>query len=104
MTLKKKFSIQGAQFPNTALTPEDFQEKARKLGINKDSCIVVYDEYGIYSSARVWWLFKTMGFDNVAVLDGGFPAVENSMNFLLKKNKHTFIVKETLPQTTIKNY
>ncbi len=72
--IKKVFSLQGAQFPNTVLEPKDFESRARTLGINKDSCIVVYDEHGIYSSPRVWWLFKTMGFDNVAVLDGGFPA------------------------------
>jgi thiosulfate/3-mercaptopyruvate sulfurtransferase len=70
--LKKVFSIQGAKFPNTVLSANDFEKEAQKLGINKDSCIVVYDEYGIYSAPRVWWLFKNFGFDNVAVLDGGF--------------------------------
>ena len=88
--IKKEFSIQGAQFPNTALKPVDFQEKARKLGINKDSCIVVYDEYGIYSSARVWWLFKTMGFDNVAVLDGGFPLWKTHEFPVEKKQTHFY--------------
>ena len=28
---------------------------------------------GIYSRPRVWWMFRTMGHDNIAVLDGGFP-------------------------------
>lgn len=70
--IKREFSIQEAQFPNTVIEPKEFELKARELGINNDSCIVVYDEYGIYSSARVWWLFKSMGFENVAVLDGGF--------------------------------
>jgi thiosulfate/3-mercaptopyruvate sulfurtransferase len=71
--LKNIFSVQGSTFPNTVLSAKDFEKEAQKLGINKDSCIVVYDEYGIYSSPRVWWLFKNFGFDNVAVLDGGFP-------------------------------
>lgn len=72
--LKKVFSVQGASFPNTVLPENDFEREAQRLGINKDSCIVVYDEYGIYSAPRVWWLFKNVGFKNVTVLNGGFPA------------------------------
>ena len=76
--IKKVFSIQGAPFPNTTLSAKDFENEAKKLGINKDSCIVVYDTYGIYSSPRVWWLFKSMGFKNIAVLDGGLPSWEKA--------------------------
>jgi thiosulfate/3-mercaptopyruvate sulfurtransferase len=86
--IKKVFSIQGAQFPNTALEPKNFESKARALGINKDSCIVVYDEHGIYSAPRVWWLFKTMGFDNVAVLDGGLPAWKEARYAVEEKQEH----------------
>ena len=68
------FSDADAPFPNTMLSPEKFQEKARKFGIQKEHCIVVYDDLGIYSSPRVWWMFQLMGFTNIAVLDGGFPA------------------------------
>jgi len=88
--IKNVFSIQDAKFPNTRLEPEDFQAKARELGINNDSCIVVYDEYGIYSSARVWWLFKTMGFHNVAVLDGGFPAWKEAGYSIIEKQENHF--------------
>jgi thiosulfate/3-mercaptopyruvate sulfurtransferase len=88
--IKKVFSIQGAQFPNAALEPKDFEIKARELGVNKDSFIVVYDEHGIYSAPRVWWLFKTMGFDNVAVLDGGFPAWKNAGYAAEKKQDRNF--------------
>jgi len=33
----------------------------------------------VYSSPRVWWMFKIMGFDNISVLDGGLP------NWVLQK-------------------
>ncbi len=33
----------------------------------------MYDNLGIYSSPRVWWMFKTMGHQNVYVLNGGLP-------------------------------
>jgi thiosulfate/3-mercaptopyruvate sulfurtransferase len=71
--IKNEFSDVDALFPNTMISAELFQERARRLGVNSDSCIVVYDQYGYYSCARVWWMFKTMGFDNITVLDGGLP-------------------------------
>lgn len=71
------FSDVNAAFPNTVLSPEEFEEKAQELGINNKSCIVVYDDLGMYSSPRVWWLFQLMGFKNIAVLNGGFPEWEN---------------------------
>ncbi|GAA4947799.1 3-mercaptopyruvate sulfurtransferase [Algibacter agarivorans] len=72
--IKKKFSDTSNPFPSAFPSAEQFQKEARALGINNDSAIVVYDDKGIYSSARVWWLFKAFGYTNVAVLDGGFPA------------------------------
>ncbi len=71
--IKKKFSDVSNEFPSAFPSTELFQESARELGINTDSVIVVYDDKGIYSSARVWWLFKAFGCNNVAVLNGGFP-------------------------------
>ena len=72
--IKKKFSNVSDPFPSAFPSAEQFQREARNLGINQDSALVVYDDKGIYSSARVWWLFKAFGFNNVAVLNGGFPA------------------------------
>src|SRR5690606_34517257 len=71
--LKTAFSDTTAPFPTTVPSKEQFAKEAQKLGIHKDSAIVVYDDKGIYSSARVWWLFKAMGHDNVSVLNGGLP-------------------------------
>lgn len=68
-----EFSEKEAPLPNTSLTAEKFQQKAQQFGINNNHCIVVYDDLGIYSSPRVWWMFQLMGFENIAVLDGGFP-------------------------------
>ncbi|WP_033958282.1 sulfurtransferase [Psychroserpens jangbogonensis] len=71
--IKGKFNDISAEFPNTIPSEQQFEDEARQLGINKDSIIVVYDDKGIYWSPRVWWLFKTFGFKNIAVLDGGLP-------------------------------
>ena len=72
--IKKTFSDVNALYPNTILSPQEFEKRCQNLGINIDSTIVCYDDLGIYSSPRVWWMFQLMGFKNVAVLEGGFPA------------------------------
>jgi thiosulfate/3-mercaptopyruvate sulfurtransferase len=71
--IKNIFSDKKAALPNTVLGPAEFENKAQELGIHKDSIVVCYDDLGIYSSPRVWWMFQLMGFTNVAVLDGGLP-------------------------------
>jgi thiosulfate/3-mercaptopyruvate sulfurtransferase len=71
--LKNTFSDANSEFPNTLPSPNDFETEARKLGINTSSKIVVYDNLGIYTSPRVWWMFKAMGHEAVAILDGGLP-------------------------------
>ncbi|MES2852236.1 MAG: sulfurtransferase [Bacteroidota bacterium] len=71
--IKNTFSDTANPLPNTLQSPKQFETEAKKLGINKKSTIVVYDNLGIYSSPRAWWLFKIMGHQNVAVLDGGLP-------------------------------
>jgi thiosulfate/3-mercaptopyruvate sulfurtransferase len=71
--IKNKFSDTESEFPNTFPLAKQFTIEAQKLGINKESAIVVYDDKGIYSSTRAWLLFKAFGHENVAVLNGGFP-------------------------------
>ncbi len=44
---------------------------ARKWASATASRIVVYDSEGLYSAARVWWMFRTMGHEDVAMLNGG---------------------------------
>ena len=75
--IKKKFSDTESSFPSTLPSADQFQQEARKLGIQKNSVIIVYDDKGIYSSARCWWLFKVFGFTNIAVLNGGLPEWKN---------------------------
>jgi len=72
--LETDFSDSRAAFPHTMPSAEQFQHQARLLGINNDSQVIVYDSFGVFSSARAWWMFKAMGHHNIAVLDGGLPA------------------------------
>ncbi len=90
--IKHVFSDQNSPLPNTILSESDFEKKARSIGINSDSAIIVYDDLGVYSSPRAWWLFKSMGHTNIAVLNGGLPGwekanfpIENPINYSIKK-------------------
>lgn len=71
--IKNNFSDTSNPLSNTFPSKEKFTIECQKLGINTNSTIVVYDTLGIYSSPRVWWMFKAMGHTNVFVLDGGLP-------------------------------
>jgi len=55
-------------------TREQFQDAMRRAGVGRDTDVVVYDDAGGSSAARLWWLFKAFGHDGVAVLDGGLQA------------------------------
>jgi thiosulfate/3-mercaptopyruvate sulfurtransferase len=52
---------------------EKFMSRLRAMGVGDGHQVVVYDGAGILSAPRVWWLFRLMGQNDVAVLDGGFP-------------------------------
>ena len=48
-----------------------FASRMKKMGIGDGMKVVVYDTQGLFSAARVWWTFRAMGHEDVAVLDGG---------------------------------
>lgn len=52
---------------------EKFVSRIRKMGIGDGHRVVVYDQQGLFSAARVWWMFRVFGHMDVAVLDGGLP-------------------------------
>ncbi|WP_165748613.1 sulfurtransferase [Cellulophaga sp. Z1A5H] len=89
--LKNDFSDTTSLYPNTLLSPEDFELACQSLGINKTSKIIVYDNLGVYWSPRVWWLFKAMGHVNIAVLDGGLPEWIHHNLPLEENKKETYV-------------
>lgn len=62
-----------SDLPHMAPPIEKFMSRMRAMGVGDGHQVVVYDGAGIMSAPRVWWLFKLMGQENVAVLDGGLP-------------------------------
>jgi thiosulfate/3-mercaptopyruvate sulfurtransferase len=53
-----------------------FAAAAERLGVGDGTRVVVYDRAAAMWAARVWWLLRSFGFDDVAVLDGGFARWE----------------------------
>ncbi|PUB15427.1 3-mercaptopyruvate sulfurtransferase [Yoonia sediminilitoris] len=62
-----------SELPHMAPPIEKFMSRMRTMGVGDGHQVVVYDGMGMFSAARVWWLFRLMGQPNVAVLDGGLP-------------------------------
>lgn len=54
--------------------PDRLARAARALGIDDGATVVVYDTSIGHWAARFWWLLRSAGFANVAVLDGGLTA------------------------------
>jgi thiosulfate/3-mercaptopyruvate sulfurtransferase len=64
--------------PHMLPAPEKFASRMKKAGVGDGTRVVVYDNQGLFSAARVWWSFRVMGHEDVVVLDGGFPAWERA--------------------------
>ncbi|XP_071905540.1 thiosulfate/3-mercaptopyruvate sulfurtransferase 1, mitochondrial-like isoform X2 [Coffea arabica] len=59
--------------PHMLPSEEAFAAAVSALGIENKDGLVVYDGKGIFSAARVWWMFRVFGHDRIWVLDGGLP-------------------------------
>jgi len=60
--------------PHMVPTPARFARMVGALGVSNDHRVVFYDQHGLRSAPRGWWMMRLFGHDRVAVLDGGLPA------------------------------
>jgi thiosulfate/3-mercaptopyruvate sulfurtransferase len=80
MDINISFSLLASDLPHMMPSQGYLTRATQKIGLNKDSVIIVYDQVGTYGSARAWWMFKAMGHEHVYVLNGGYPAWEKAGN------------------------
>jgi thiosulfate/3-mercaptopyruvate sulfurtransferase len=59
--------------PHMVPAPGRFAKLVGALGVGNDSMVVFYDQKGLASAARGWWMMGLYGHDSAAVLDGGLP-------------------------------
>ena len=69
----ERIADQQSGLPHMLPRTDEFAGMVGALGVSNASRVIVYDQRGLFSAARVWWMFKVFGHDDVAVLDGGLP-------------------------------
>ncbi|TQF77885.1 3-mercaptopyruvate sulfurtransferase [Elioraea sp. Yellowstone] len=62
------------RLPHMLPPPAEFAAAMEALGIANATRVVFYDQKGMSSAARGWWMMRAFGHDRAAVLDGGLPA------------------------------
>ncbi|KAH9947643.1 Rhodanese-like protein [Amylocystis lapponica] len=55
-------------------TPKVFATACERLGISRNSHVVLYDTHGVFSSPRALFTFRAFGHRRSSILDGGLPA------------------------------
>lgn len=62
---------QQSPLPHTLPNSNQFSRQMGLLGIDNQTCVIIYDDNHFFASARAWWMFRVFGHDNVKVVDGG---------------------------------
>jgi thiosulfate/3-mercaptopyruvate sulfurtransferase len=90
-------------YPHMLPSESEFGRYCSDLGIKNDDSLVLYDSFGLFSSPRIWWMFKCFGHTKVSVLDGGInswmgdfdsgePTIRPKTNYVAStKNKDMII-------------
>ncbi|MBB1385019.1 sulfurtransferase [Pseudoalteromonas sp. SG45-5] len=69
--IKNKLADRSSPLPNTVCSEQQFTQVMQSEGVNNNSFIAIYEDAGLFSAARAWWMLKSMGHHNVKVLSGG---------------------------------
>ncbi len=67
------FADPDTDLPHMVPTPGRFAKLIGALGVSNATRVVFYDQKGLASAARGWWLMGLFGHDEASVLDGGLP-------------------------------
>lgn len=59
-------------FPHMLPSEAKMASRAQALGLSDTARIIVYDNSPLHSAARGWWMLRSFGARQVAILDGGF--------------------------------
>jgi thiosulfate/3-mercaptopyruvate sulfurtransferase len=67
----EEHSDHSSLLPHMLPTPEVFSRSLSSLGIGSEMTTIIYEQEGVFSGPRAWWMLKTFGARNVYLLDGG---------------------------------
>ena len=102
LDLQLQLSDQESPYRFTLPKLEVLVESFRKLGVGDPFHIILYSRNGSQWSARLWWMLRSVGFDNVSILDGGFNEWER-LGFITSNVNLSFPTSDLtfLPRTDI---
>ncbi|QHS52865.1 3-mercaptopyruvate sulfurtransferase [Edaphobacter sp. 12200R-103] len=69
-----ELSDHSTPLPHMLPGAEEFSRSMAELGVGDDMTIVVYEQTGVFSAPRAWWMLRTFGAREVHLLDGGLQA------------------------------
>jgi len=72
--LKGNLSATHESFEFVMPSPEQFANAIGELGVSNDSRVVIYSTDNQTWGARLWWMLRWAGLEQVALLDGGLKA------------------------------
>ena len=81
----EKISNVKSTLPHMLPKKEDFVKKIRNFNIKDNTTIVTYSTENIMGAARVWWMFKYFGFQNIFILNGGLSKWKKEKKQISKK-------------------
>ncbi len=70
----EELSDRSSPLPHMLPTADVLSRSLSALGIGDEMAIVIYEQEGVYSGPRAWWMLKTIGAKSVYFLDGGLRA------------------------------
>jgi thiosulfate/3-mercaptopyruvate sulfurtransferase len=91
-------------------SPADFAAAIGRFGVGNDSRVVLYSTANPQWATRVWWMLRNYGFDNAAVLNGGFQKWQRegrpvetgpapgrpAGKFTVREDRHLMVGKEAV--------
>tara|TARA_Y100001954_G_C15656016_1_gene525145 strand:+ start:97 stop:963 length:867 start_codon:yes stop_codon:yes gene_type:complete len=105
LSISDKNSSLNFMMPSTDL----FESFMSSKGVGADTHIILYSRENIQWATRVWWMLKSVSYDNVSILNGGFdrwkledkitssfPVNYKTNNFKAKKKKGYFCRKDEI--------
>jgi thiosulfate/3-mercaptopyruvate sulfurtransferase len=69
-----ELSDHSTTLPHMLPPAEIFSSKMSALGVGSEKTIVIYEQEGVFSGPRAWWMLRTFGAQKVYLLDGGLAA------------------------------
>ena len=70
----EELSDHSTSLPHMLPSPAEFSRAMEALGIGDAMDVIVYEQEGVFSAPRAWWMLRTLGARNVYLLDGGLRA------------------------------